>query len=32
MLNQFVTPVGSGLFAIAPGAKPGEYIGQRLFE
>ncbi|HEY8084171.1 MAG TPA: Dyp-type peroxidase [Methylophilaceae bacterium] len=32
MLNQFTTPVGSGLFAIAPGAKPGEYIGQRLFE
>lgn len=32
MLNQFTTTVGSGLFAIAPGAKPGEYIGQRLFE
>jgi len=32
MLNQFTTHVGSGLFACPPGAKPGEYIGQRLFE
>jgi deferrochelatase/peroxidase EfeB len=32
MLNQFTTPVGSGLFAAPPGAKPGEYIGQHLFE
>ena len=32
MLNQFTTVVGSGLFAIPSGAKPGEYIGQRLFE
>jgi deferrochelatase/peroxidase EfeB len=31
MLNQFTTHVGSGLFACPPGAKPGEYIGQRLF-
>ena len=32
MLNQFTTHVGSGLFACPPGAKPGEYIGQRLFD
>ena len=32
MLNQFWTHVGSGLFACPSGAKPGEYIGQRLFE
>lgn len=32
MLNQFTTVVGSGLFACPSGAKPGEYIGQRLFE
>ena len=31
MLNQFTTHVGSGLFAIPPAAKAGEYIGQRLF-
>ncbi|HAN56074.1 MAG TPA: deferrochelatase/peroxidase EfeB [Betaproteobacteria bacterium] len=31
MLNQFTTHVGSALFACPPGAKPGEYIGQRLF-
>jgi deferrochelatase/peroxidase EfeB len=31
MLNQFTTHVGSGLFAIPPGVKPGEYIGQKLF-
>ena len=31
MLNQFVTHVGGGLFACMGGARPGEYIGQRLF-
>jgi len=31
MLNQFTTHVGSGLFACPPGAKQGEFIGQRLF-
>jgi deferrochelatase/peroxidase EfeB len=31
-LNQFVTHVGSGLFACPPGVKKGEYIGQKLFE
>lgn len=31
MLNQFVTHVGGGLFAIPPGAAQGEFIGQRLF-
>jgi deferrochelatase/peroxidase EfeB len=30
--HQFTTHVGSGLFACPPGAKPGEYIGQRLFD
>jgi deferrochelatase/peroxidase EfeB len=31
MLNQFVTHVGGGLFACPPGARGGEFIGQRLF-
>jgi deferrochelatase/peroxidase EfeB len=31
MLNQFVTHVGGGLFAIPPGAAQGEFIGQKLF-
>lgn len=32
MMNQFVTPVGGGLFACPRGALPGEYLGQDLFE
>lgn len=33
MLNQFVTHVGSGLFACPPGVvAAGGYLGQRLFE
>ncbi len=32
MMNQFVTHVGGGIFACPGGAKPGEYIGQRLIE
>jgi deferrochelatase/peroxidase EfeB len=32
MMNQFVTHVGSGLFACPKGIAKGEYIGQRLFE
>ena len=32
MLNQFTTHVGGGLFACPPGAKPGEFVGQRLFD
>jgi deferrochelatase/peroxidase EfeB len=32
MMNQFVTHVGSGLFACPPGAKEGEFIGQQLFQ
>ncbi|HLI20021.1 MAG TPA: Dyp-type peroxidase [Stellaceae bacterium] len=32
MMNQFVTHVGGGFFAIPRGAKEGEYIGQKLFE
>jgi deferrochelatase/peroxidase EfeB len=32
MLNQFATHVGSAIFACPPGAAPGEYIGQKLFE
>ncbi|MDR3673708.1 MAG: Dyp-type peroxidase [Holophaga sp.] len=31
-LNQFVTTVGSGLFACPGGTGKGEYIGQGLFE
>jgi deferrochelatase/peroxidase EfeB len=32
MLNQFVTNVGGGHFAVPRGAAKGEFIGQRLFE
>jgi deferrochelatase/peroxidase EfeB len=32
MMNQFVTNIGSGLFACPPGAAKGGYIGQKLFE
>jgi deferrochelatase/peroxidase EfeB len=32
MLNQFVTHVGGGLFAIPPGVAQGEYLGARLLE
>jgi deferrochelatase/peroxidase EfeB len=31
MLNQYATHVGGGLFACPPGARSGEFIGQRLF-
>jgi len=31
-MNQFATHTGSGLFAVPPGAREGEFIGQRLFE
>jgi len=31
MMNQFVTHIGSGLFACPPGAQQGEFIGQALF-
>ena len=31
MLNQFVTHVGSGLFACPGGMAKGEFVGQRLF-
>jgi len=32
MMNQFVTPVGGGMFACPGGVKPGELIAQRMFE
>ena len=32
MMNQFVTHVGGGLFAIPRGVAEGEYLGQHLFE
>ncbi|HWE06841.1 MAG TPA: iron uptake transporter deferrochelatase/peroxidase subunit [Rhizomicrobium sp.] len=32
LLNQFSTHTGGGMFACPPGAAPGEYIGQKLFE
>jgi deferrochelatase/peroxidase EfeB len=31
MLNQFTTHVGGGLFAVPPGVKQGQYLGQSLF-
>ncbi len=32
MLNQYATHVGGGLFACPGGVRPGEFIGQKLFE
>ncbi|RDJ98835.1 iron uptake transporter deferrochelatase/peroxidase subunit [Paraburkholderia lacunae] len=32
LMNQFTTHVGSAVFAVPPGAKPGSYIGAGLFE
>jgi deferrochelatase/peroxidase EfeB len=32
MMNQFTTHVGSAIFAVPPGVKPGSYIGAGLFE
>jgi deferrochelatase/peroxidase EfeB len=32
MLNQFVTPIGGGLFAIPAGVAPGRYLAQGLLE
>jgi deferrochelatase/peroxidase EfeB len=32
MMNQFVTHIGGGLFACPPGAKPGRFVGQGLFD
>ena len=31
-LNQYVTHTGGGLFAVPPGAREGEFIGQGLFD
>ena len=31
-LNQYTTHVGSGLFACPSGIRPGEFVGQGLFE
>ena len=31
-MNEYVTHIGSGLFACFAGIKKGEYIGQKLFE
>lgn len=31
LLNQWTTPIGSAVFAIPPGCKEGEFIGQSLF-
>ena len=32
MMNQYITHVGSGIFAVPPGARAGSYIGAALFE
>jgi deferrochelatase/peroxidase EfeB len=32
MLNQFVTPVGGGLFACPGGVQPGRYVGEALLQ
>ena len=31
-LNQFVTHTGGGFFAVVPGVRQGEFIGQSLFK
>lgn len=31
MMNQFVTHIGSGLFACPPGVRPGGFVGEGLF-
>ncbi|WP_346926395.1 Dyp-type peroxidase [uncultured Arthrobacter sp.] len=31
ILNQWTTPVGSAVFAIPPGCRPGGFIGEQLF-
>ena len=31
-LMEYLQHTGSGLFAVPPGIRPGEYVGQRLFE
>jgi deferrochelatase/peroxidase EfeB len=31
-MNQFTTHIGSGLFACPPGARPGGFIGEALFD
>ena len=31
-MNEYITHIGSGLFACFGGVKEGEYIGQKLFE
>jgi dye decolorizing peroxidase len=30
LLNQWITPIGSAVFAIPPGREPGGYIGEGL--
>lgn len=31
-LNEWITPIGSCVYAILPGIEPGMYLGQQLFE
>lgn len=31
LLNEYIAHIGSGLFAIPPGVRQGEYLGQALF-
>jgi deferrochelatase/peroxidase EfeB len=30
-LNEYIKHVGSALFAVPPGARPGGFVGDRLF-
>jgi dye decolorizing peroxidase len=32
MLNRWTTPIGSAVFAVLPGCRPGEFLGQRLMD
>lgn len=31
LMNEYVRHVGSGIFAVPPGCREGEYLGARLF-
>ncbi|GAA2372140.1 peroxidase [Catellatospora methionotrophica] len=32
LLNEWTTPIGSAVFAIPPGCRPGGYVGQQLLD
>ncbi|WP_412537712.1 Dyp-type peroxidase [Longispora sp. K20-0274] len=32
LLNEWTTPIGSGVYAVPPGAEPGRYVGHTILE